>query len=84
MGDGRQQDGDVSEQVRRQAAGGRPATLPQAEAARRNEKPHHSEAPSDGRNLRELNKPEGSSIKIEEESGVAAAEATMRKPKDQV
>ena len=84
MGDGRQQDGDVSEQVRRQDGGGRRDTLPQSEAARGNEKPHHSEAPSDGRNLRELNKPEGGSIKIEEESGVAAAEATMRKPKDQV
>lgn len=73
MGDGRQQDGNILEDLRRQDGAGRREPLPQSEAARGNVMPH-VEGPVPERMERTVTTREGEHFKVLEDSGIAAAE----------
>lgn len=73
MGDGRQQDGNIPEDLRRQDGAGRREPLPQSEAARGNVKPH-VKGPAPERAEHTVTTPEGGHFEVLEDSGIAAAE----------
>ena len=75
MGDGRQQDGNIPEDLRRQDGGGRREPLPQSEAARGNVTPN-VKGPAPERVGRTVTTPEGDHFEVLEDSGTAAAETS--------
>lgn len=74
MGDGRQQDGDFPEEVRRQDGGGARNSLPHSEAARGNE--NAKPAGGESRSITRAVESGGRTFAIEETSGTAAAETS--------